>query len=418
MKASLDPKQSAIDNYRWSGFAAAIYVAVLRFLVVLPLAVMVLGPTQEISGMCQDSLSGDSVPALRQGVGGPPRLWAILSRVGDKYAKLKSYDFTGTQQMTIEVRGSEYRYTNSVEEASAGTPETTGSRFKLGQMAKIAGNGPASPSLRLGMPGADPYRFHKLPENVTSASLLGEGYVFANGKNNRCDIIQIHWRREQGKPEIRVGNLETLWIDKASYLVLRTSFSKFNDADRPNPHLMERWVVTFNSFELNSPPPEWLQTLKQRSEAQDRALSARMTGKAAPGFSLKDLRGKSLSLESLRGKTVLLDFWATWCGPCRREEAELEKLEKEQARSSLAVVRITNQAPELVKAFLRRTGENFPSLVDGESAARNYEVRDIPTLVLVDKTGRIAAYHVGFLDENRLRAELAKTGMSAQSLPQ
>jgi len=417
VKASLSSIQSAIDNYGWSGIAAAINVAVLRFLVALPLAVMVLGPTGEISGMCQDTASGDSIPALHQGVGGSPRVWTILSRVGDKYTKLKSYHFTGTQQMTIKVHGSEYRFTSSVENASAGTPETTGSRFEAGKMVKIAGSGPTSPGLTFGMPGPGLYRFDKLPENVKSPSLLREGSVFANGKNNSCYIIQIHWRPEQGEPEICVGNLETLWVDKLSYLVLRTGFSKFNDVDRPNPHLMERWVVTFNSYELNGPVPEWLKNVKQQSEEQDRALSARMTGKVAPGFSLKDLDGNSLSLENLRGKTVLLDFWATWCGPCKREEAELEKLEKEQGRSSLAVVRITNQAAELVKAFLRRTGENFPSLVDGESATRNYEVRGVPTLVLVDKTGRIAAYYVGFLDENQLRAELEKAGMPAERLP-
>ena len=313
--------------------------------------------------------------------------------------------------MTIEVHESEYRFTFSVENVSAGTPETSGSRWGAGKVVKIAGSGPTSPGLHIGMPGPYLYRFDKLPENVTSASILGEDSVIANGNNNSCYIIQIHWRSEQGEPEICVGNLETLWVDKVSYLVLRTGFSKFNDENRPNPHLTERWVVTFNSYELNGPVPEWLQNVKQRSEEADRALSARMAGKVAPGFSLKDLEGNSLSLDSLRGKTVLLDFWATWCGPCRQEEAVLEKLEKEQGRSSLAVVRITNQAAELVKAFLRRTGENFPSLVDGEGATRNYEVRGAPTLVFVDKTGRIAGYYVGFLDENQLRAELEKAGM-------
>jgi thiol-disulfide isomerase/thioredoxin len=261
------------------------------------------------------------------------------------------------------------------------------------------------------MPAAHLYRFDKFPENVTSASILGEDSVVANGKNNSCDIIQIHWRAEQGKPEICEGNLETLWVDKASYVVLRTGFSKFNDADRADPQVTEHWVVTFNSYELNGPMPEWLQHMKQHVEEEDHALSARMTGKVAPGFSLKDLEGNSVSLDSLRGKIVLLDFWATWCGPCRQEEAVLEKLEKEQGRSSLAVVRITNEATELVKAFLRRTGENFPSLVDGGSATRNYEVRGAPTLVFVDNTGRIAGYYVGFLDENQLRAELEKAGM-------
>lgn len=63
---------------------------------------------------------------------------------------------------------------------------------------------------------------------------------------------------------------------------------------------------------------------------------------------------------------------------------------------------------------MRRTGESFPTLVEGDRATRKYKVRGAPTLVFVDKTGRIAAYHVGFLDEKELRADLETAGMSAQ----
>lgn len=287
MKPSLNAMQSATNNYGWSDIAAAIWVSELRFLVALALAVIVLGPTGAISAMCQDTTPGASVRPFPQGVGGPPKVWVLLSRVGDKYSRLRSYDFKVTQQMTIEAHGSEYRHTDPAEEASAGTPETIGFLFTRGQMAKIAGNGPPWPSLRFGMSALYFYRFDKLPGDVTSARPLGEGAVFANGKNKRCDIIQIHWRPQQGgEPDICVGNLETLWVDKANYLVLRTSFSKFNTA---NSHLTKREVATFNSYELNSPLPEWLQNVKRQSEEQERALSARMTTEAAPGFTLKDL---------------------------------------------------------------------------------------------------------------------------------
>jgi len=350
--------------------------------------------------------------AVAQTAGGRSgKVWTILRQVGERYSNLKSYRFTGTDQVTIEVGGSRYQGTDSFEFASAGTPQSTGFRVKFVKFEKIAGNGPSKPGLRYATPSPALYLFDRLPESVASARLLGEGTVVANGKNERCFIIQIHWRRGKDKPEITEGNVETLWVAKSSDLVLRITFSKFNDVNSPNPHVRERWVTTFNSYQLNAPVPEWLRDVKTKSEEQDRALSARMTGRQAPAFTLNDLEGNSVSLNRLRGKIVLLDFWATWCGPCREEESVLENLERERGTGSLAVLRITDQAPELVRRYFHGAGKSFPTLVEGESVSRSYEVRGVPTVVVVNKTGKIVAYHVGFLDESQLGTELKKAGV-------
>jgi thiol-disulfide isomerase/thioredoxin len=116
-------------------------------------------------------------------------------------------------------------------------------------------------------------------------------------------------------------------------------------------------------------------------------------------------------LADFRDQFVLLDFWATWCAPCRAEFPVLEKVEKAFAPKGLSVLRITDQPPEIVRDFLRNYGHDFPTLINGESVSRQYHVGAIPTLVLIDKTSKIAGYDVKVLTESDLRDRLRKVGI-------
>lgn len=358
------------------------------------------------------------------------KVWTILRQVGERYSKLKSYRFSGTLQMTLDFKDSRYRFTDLIEFVSVKALQKTScrySRYNSAPIKKIAGNGPPMPGLSYGLPSPAFYRFKKLPGDVASASLLGEGTSEANGKKMKCYLVRIHWSDEKGRGGITDGNAETLWVAQSSHLVLRAIFSKSNFL---NPRATEHWATIFNSYQLNGPAPQWLlgggkrfrakapgkknpilkKILEERRSAM-RALSARMTGIQAPTFTLKDLKGNTVSLAALRGKVVLLDFWATWCGPCRKEETVIEKIEREWSPSSLAVLRITNQAPQVIQHYLQDTKKNFPTLVDGKIVSQSYEVRGIPTLVVVSKNGKIVLYHPGSLNESELAADLKKAGI-------
>ncbi len=328
---------------------------------------------------------------------------AVLAKVGEAYAGLKSYQFDGESRLTVKVRGVEYVYVTPEEVAGGNTADPpVAMDFKRGSWQRLDTGKPELPHIMAAMPRFDDLR--RLPEGVESASILREESVKVNGKPAPCFVIRI-------RPGEEGDAGETLWVDKSNYLVLRLGFSVTDTTNHFNPPLEMHWTTTFSSYKLNGPLPAWLAGLKKRAEKQRAALSARMNGIPAPAFTLQHLDGRSVSLVSLRGRVVLLDFWATWCGPCRQEEPVLEKLEKEWGERSLTVLRITNQSPSTVRRYLRGVGENFPSLVEGESVERSYKVRGIPTLVVVDKTGKIAAYHVGTLDENRLVAELRRAGI-------
>jgi thiol-disulfide isomerase/thioredoxin len=116
-------------------------------------------------------------------------------------------------------------------------------------------------------------------------------------------------------------------------------------------------------------------------------------GTPAPDFSLPDRTGRTVSLRDLRGRPVLIDFWATWCGPCQRTMPEIERLHRRYgARLHVLGINIEGRSPEVL-AFLDKRGYGFRILFDGGNfrsvTASRYGVTSIPRTFLLDREGRI-----------------------------
>lgn len=130
----------------------------------------------------------------------------------------------------------------------------------------------------------------------------------------------------------------------------------------------------------------------------------------AADFKLKDLDGKEISLSDLRGKKVFLNFWATWCPPCRDEMPEIEKLYQETKNSDLVIAAVDIGEPSSnVKTFIDQNKYNFKILLDpGQNAAEQYSISSVPTSFFIDKEGNIAAKNIGAMNIDQMK-EYIKT---------
>ncbi len=119
----------------------------------------------------------------------------------------------------------------------------------------------------------------------------------------------------------------------------------------------------------------------------------------APEFTLKSINGETVRLADFHGKVVLLDFWATWCGPCRMSISELKRLNKDFSDKDFVIVSV-NLRENLgkVKSFASKEGMTWTILLDSQGqVADSYGVRAIPTFILIDKHGRIRLKITGLM---------------------
>lgn len=135
-------------------------------------------------------------------------------------------------------------------------------------------------------------------------------------------------------------------------------------------------------------------------------------GAQAPDFELETLSGERMSLQDLRGTPVLLNFWATWCGPCRIEMPALQD-RHDRYQPNFMVVAINFDEPiEAVSDYAAELGLTFPVLLDpGGEVQRLYQIRGYPTSFLIDADGMIRVQHIGQVTESQLDQYLEQVGV-------
>ena len=136
----------------------------------------------------------------------------------------------------------------------------------------------------------------------------------------------------------------------------------------------------------------------RRAGGDASADSLDVAGKPAPDFTLQSLDGKNIQLSSYKGQAVLLNFWATWCGPCKIEMPWFVELQKEYGPQGLQIVGVAmdDASTDEITKFVKEMGVNYTILLGKESVGQQYGgVNVLPTTFFIDRDGKIVAREFG-----------------------
>jgi thiol-disulfide isomerase/thioredoxin len=261
-----------------------------------------------------------------------------------------------------------------------------------------------------------------LVKTLKLADRLGDATLMVSGQEVHCNVVHIQNSNQKRAPLTDYVFDETIWIDEARGTVLRTivhadNYMVYGAARIP---LEEEAITTFTTTELNgqvrenlfsfTPPPDAKLIQDFPDPAKDFG-NAILAGQPAPSLKLKSEDGKVVALDSFRGKPVLLDFWATWCGPCVAALPKLAQIYQEAKDKGLILLTVDqDEEANTAAEFLAKKGYAWRNFHDGDGEIEKLVGRSgIPRTMLVDAQGKIA-YDVEGMDEDELRKEIAKLG--------
>jgi len=138
------------------------------------------------------------------------------------------------------------------------------------------------------------------------------------------------------------------------------------------------------------------------------STGALIVGDQAYAFNLADLDGNRVMLDDLEGRPLVLNFWATWCAPCRLEMPHLQRAYEAHANEGLLIIAINQQEQAgQVRSFMNELGLTFTTLLDSEGdVAQTYGANGLPSTYFIDRAGTIQAVHVGILSEEQISGYL------------
>jgi peroxiredoxin len=170
------------------------------------------------------------------------------------------------------------------------------------------------------------------------------------------------------------------------------------------PYAVLAQLVRYEEVEVKVDSPMFAAAMR-KLEAADKA-------RERADFSLTDLDGKSYSLSGLRGKFVLVNFWATWCPPCRKEMPDLELIYQKFKSHGLVILAISDEESGKVKTFIEEKKFTFPVLLDsGRKVNELFQVEGIPKSFVYDREGRLAAQAIDMRTQQQFLKMLALAGL-------
>ena len=336
-------------------------------------------------------------PCLAIGQG--PSAQEILAHTAATYKNLKSYQFRVTVQT---IKGGDVAET-MLTESGAG-PGKYRLQWDDAKRDLKVGDGQtgwvfnkASGEYTKTAPMAGATGFEEIDQHVSGASISREETFVVNGKPT--PIYVVHVERDSWPK----GTFAMYRIDQKTFAVYKAILY--------SPKTTE--ISLFSIVRWDQPVPDTLFVFKPPALAHDtppataeEVKGASLVGTAAPDFTLPDAGGHPVNLHDLRGKVVVVDFWATWCPPCRKEMPVLQQMRTDLAGKGLVVLGLdVGEDAETVAAFAKKQSYTFPLLLGAEpDVSAQYFVEAYPTTFVVDRRGRIAYRDLGGESPDKLRA--------------
>jgi peroxiredoxin len=171
-----------------------------------------------------------------------------------------------------------------------------------------------------------------------------------------------------------------------------------------DPYLELASLVRYEHMNSSLDSPQFTAAMKSL-ENEDRERNS-------ANFTLTDLNGKSWTLQELKGKVVLLNFWATWCPPCRKEMPDLEALYTRFEPQGFVILGISDDDPDKVRAFVQKQGTTYPVLLDpGSKVNQLLHINGIPKTFVYDREGKIVAQSIDMRTQKQFLEMLATAGL-------
>ena len=328
----------------------------------------------------------------------------LVRRSAAFYRGLDSFDIKGSA--SADIPGTSWRVFVAVETAAA-APSLLPSAMHASEKQGATNFSNFRPS-RVNSTSTDPFPnrsivmpilpgFSDLDRRLLHAGRVGAETLNYQGRKLACEIVDATYDESpEFKPHSQYSHAR-LWINPETLWVLKEAV--------PDSGVRE-WTFVVESMTFHQPAPETLVKALQGFATQSK-VRPEWVGREIPDLTLGDLAGNRVSLSSLRGKPLLLDFWASYCGPCKAATALTEKLAEDYRGAGLQVWTITQDTTDDAQAWLAFNHYSLPTLVDPNGVAfKAFEMQGVPQTILIDSNGRVVKYWSGTNEEADMRAAI------------
>jgi peroxiredoxin len=344
----------------------------------------------------------------------------LLTATAEYYRTVASFDVKGV--MYTDVPGSSWRFTADFESAAAEPrlfpspiPFTKRQTFSVlfanahPVRVDAAKNDAFPPNLSFSAPFL--VDFASLDKRVLEANRAGSATLMLNGERLSCEIIDVVY---DASPDIHPGSKSyavRYWINPERRWVLKETVR----GEQATGHPRQDWTFEVNAMKVNGPAADAL-VANVESRMAKPATRPEWSGREMPNVTATDLAGHRVPLASLKGKTLLLDFWGSYCPPCAQATAIAEKIAREYADRGVQSWGITQDTAADARAWLALHHLSIPTLLDdSDSVFKAFDIEGVPATVLIGPNGKVLDFWTELQEEKVIRSAVDRAVTQAMS---